>query len=410
MTRIDIISGFLGAGKTSFIKKLLENGVNKDKTVLIENEYGEIGIDGGFLKDSGIEIREMMAGCICCSLQGDFTTSLQEILTTYKPERVIIEPSGVGKLSDIIKAVQDVESDLNVTQNFAITVVDAKKAKIYAKNFGEFFDNQIRYAKTIVLSRTDILDAAKISEAVEIVKAINPNATIITTPVKDLSAEKLVEILESPVDLEEELLDEMRREAEHHHEHHDHGDHAHDETCGCGEAHHHHDHGDHAHGETCGCGEAHHHDHGDHAHDETCGCGEAHHHDHGDHAHGETCGCGEAHHHDHGETCGCGHDHHDHHHHHAEDVFDSFGLEQVPAIDEQRLKEILENLKESTMYGTVLRAKGMLPVADSKEWLYFDLVPGEMEIRKGSPDYTGKVCVIGTGLKKDLLEKEFKQR
>ncbi len=367
MTRVDIISGFLGAGKTSFIKKLLESGVNKEKTVLIENEYGEIGIDGGFLKDSGIQIKEMMAGCICCSLQGDFTESLKEILTTYAPQRVIIEPSGVGKLSDIIKAVQDVQDELNVTQNFAITVVDAKKAKIYAKNFGEFFDNQIRYAKTIVLSRTDILGADKINEAVEIVKKINPDATIITTPISELRAEKLTEILESPIDLEKELLDEWKKEAEHDH------DHVHDENCGCGHEHAHHNHA--------------------HVHDENCGCGHDHaHHDH-DHVHDENCGCG-----------------HDHHHHHAKDVFESLGLEQIPAISESRLTELLDELKDTTKYGVVLRAKGMLPLENSEEWLYFDLVPEEVQIRKGSPDYTGKAAFIGIDLKKDRLEKEFRQR
>ena len=376
-TKVDIVSGFLGAGKTTFIKKLIGEAIQGEQTVLIENEFGEIGIDGGFLKDSGIEIKEMNSGCICCSLAGDFATSLKEILTKFKPDRIIIEPSGVGKLSDVMKAVADVEEELEVEHNCAVTVVDVKKCKMYMKNFGEFFNNQIQFAGTIILSRADIADQKKIDEAVALIRNVNPTATIITTPITELTGEKLLEVLESPVDLKKELLDEMAHDHDHHHHEHDHD---------CDHDHHHHDH-DHDH---------HHHEHdhdGDHDH---------HHHDHdhdGDHDH---------HHHDHDHECYDEHCTHDHHHHHADDVFDSVGFEQVPAITKEKLTKILTKLKEGEEFGTVLRAKGMIADANSKAWFYFDLVPEEIQIRQGEPDVTGKVCVIGTDLKAAALEKEFR--
>ena len=387
-TKVDIVSGFLGAGKTTFIKKLIGEAIQGEQTVLIENEFGEIGIDGGFLKDSGIEIKEMNSGCICCSLAGDFATSLKEILTKFKPDRIIIEPSGVGKLSDVMKAVADVEEELEVEHNCAVTVVDVKKCKMYMKNFGEFFNNQIQFAGTIILSRADIADQKKIDEAVALIRNVNPTATIITTPITELTGEKLLEVLESPVDLKKELLDEVAHEHDHHHHEHDHDcdhDHYHHEhDHDCDHDHHHHD-GDHNH---------HHHDHYcDHDH---------HHHDHDhecDHDH---------HHHDHDHECHDEHCTHDHHHHHADDVFDSVGFEQVPAITKEKLTKILTKLKEGEEFGTVLRAKGMIADANSKAWFYFDLVPEEIQIRQGEPDVTGKVCVIGTDLKAAALEKEFR--
>ena len=390
-TKVDIVSGFLGAGKTTFIKKLIGEAIQGEQTVLIENEFGEIGIDGGFLKDSGIEIKEMNSGCICCSLAGDFATSLKEILTKFKPDRIIIEPSGVGKLSDVMKAVADVEEELEVEHNCAVTVVDVKKCKMYMKNFGEFFNNQIQFAGTIILSRADIADQKKIDEAVALIRNVNPTATIITTPITELTGEKLLEVLESPVDLKKELLDEMAHEHDHHHHEHDHDcdhdHHHHEHDHDCDHDHHHHDHdGDHNH---------HHHDHDcDHDH---------HHHDHDhdcDHDH---------HHHDHDHECHDEHCTHDHHHHHADDVFDSVGFEQVPAITKEKLTKILTKLKEGEEFGTVLRAKGMIADANSKAWFYFDLVPEEIQIRQGEPDVTGKVCVIGTDLKAAALEKEFRE-
>ncbi len=370
-TKVDIVSGFLGAGKTTFIKKLIGEAIQGEQTVLIENEFGEIGIDGGFLKDSGVEIKEMNSGCICCSLAGDFATSLKEILTKFKPDRIIIEPSGVGKLSDVMKAVADVEEELEVEHNCAVTVVDVKKCKMYMKNFGEFFNNQIQFAGTIILSRADIADQKKIDEAVALIRNINPTATIITTPITELTGEKLLEVLESPVDLKKELLDEMAHEHDHHHHDHDcdHDHHEHDHDCD--HDHHHHEH-----------------DHDHHEHDHDC-----------DHDH---------HHHDHDHECHDEHCTHDHHHHHADDVFDSVGFEQVPAITKEKLTEILTKLKEGEEFGTVLRAKGMIADANSKAWFYFDLVPEEIQIRQGEPDVTGKVCVIGTDLKAAALEKEFR--
>ena len=364
-TKIDVISGFLGAGKTTFIKRLVEGNKDKGKTIIIENEFGEIGIDGGFLKNSGIEIKEMNSGCICCSLAGDFEASLRELLEKYSPNRVIIEPSGVGKLSDVLKAVSDVEKDLPVESNSAVTVVDVKKCKMYMKNFGEFFNNQIQFANTIILSRTDLADDKKIEEAVALIKGVNPDATIVTTPLDKLSDEKIEEMLSKPIDLKSELLEELAKEHEHHHHHHDHDEH---------------------------CEHEHHHDHDEH-------CEHEHHHDHDEH-------CEHEHHHDHHDHCGCGHDHHEHHH--ADDVFDSWGMEQVPAISEDKLKSILDGFADEEKYGVILRAKGMIKDANSDDWFYFDLVPGENDIRRGDAEYTGKVCVIGAGLKSEELKKCFR--
>ncbi|MEY8336530.1 CobW family GTP-binding protein [Lachnospiraceae bacterium 62-35] len=401
MTKIDIISGFLGAGKTTFIKKLLEEAIAGEQVVLIENEFGEIGIDGGFLKDAGIEIREMNSGCICCSLVGDFGKSLEEVLTKYQPERVIIEPSGVGKLSDVMKAVRDIAENLDVKLNSAVTIVDAMKCKMYMKNFGEFFNNQIEYAGTVVLSRTDVAPEAKVRAAVELLRSHNEKCSIVTTPVSQLSGSQLLDMIEKPDTMEEELMEEALKAYEEHHHHHAHG-----ETCGCGHEgheHHHHEHGEHCSHE----GHEHHH----HAHGETCGCGhEGHEHHH--HAHGETCGCGheehEHHHHEHGEHCGCGHHAHgEHGSHHADEVFTSWGLEHVGACRKEDLEAILEELAYGASYGDVLRAKGMVPGENEGEWYYFDLVPEEYEIRTGRPEYTGKVCVIGANLKEEELKKAF---
>ena len=384
MTKIDIISGFLGAGKTTFIKKLLKEAIAGEKVVLIENEFGEIGIDGGFLKDSGIEIREMNSGCICCSLVGDFGRSLNEVLTKYTPDRVIIEPSGVGKLSDVMKAVCDVAGEIDVVLNGSVTVVDAQKCKMYMKNFGEFFNNQIESAGTIVLSRTDVADADKVAQCVEMIREKNPKAAIVTTPIDKLTGEQLLAIIEKPTDdMAEKLLEEVK---EGHHHHHDD-----DEECCCGHHHHHHDDDD---------DEDEHEHHHHHDDDEECGCGHHHHHQDDDDDEDEH----EHHHHD-GE-CGCGHHHHHHHDHDADEVFTSWGLETNRTITKEKLESLLQELAHSEKYGQVLRAKGMLPDADGT-WYYFDLVPEETEVRTGAPIYTGKVCVIGSNLKEDELKKAF---
>lgn len=406
MTKIDVISGFLGAGKTTFIKKLLEEAIAGEQVVLIENEFGEIGIDGGFLKDAGIEIREMNSGCICCSLVGDFGKSLQEVITRYQPQRVIIEPSGVGKLSDVMKAVRDVSADLDVTLNSSVTVVDVKKCRMYMKNFGEFFNNQIQYAGNIVLSRTDIADHDKVEAAVAMIRELNDKASIITTPLDQLTGAQLLEIIEKPDTMMEDLMAEVQ---EQYHEHHHHHDHEHGEECGCHDHEHHHH--DHEHGEECGCHDHEYHHHHEHEHDEECGCHDhEHHHDH-DHDHGEECGCHDHEHHnhdhEHGEGCSCGCHDHDHHHHHADEVFTSWGMETAAPIKREDLEAVLEDLAETTHYGEVLRAKGMLPTDKAGEWLYFDLVPEQYEIREGKPDYTGKVCVIGARLKEEELNKAF---
>lgn len=412
MTKIDIISGFLGAGKTSFIRKLLSEALKGEKVVLIENEFGEIGIDGGFLKDSGIEIREMNQGCICCSLVGDFESSLREVAEKFKPDRIIIEPSGVGKLSDIIGAVKSASKNMEVELHAAVTIVDAKKAKLYSKNFGEFFDNQIRYAAAVVLSRTDIAPEDKIQEAVEIVRERNPKAVLVTTPLDKLDGGRLMELISKPDDMEEELLREaMERVREHEERHREEEEHDHRE----GHAHcHHHHHGEdseaceegHSHheGECCG----HHHHHGEDS--EACEEGHSHH-------EGEYC----AHHHHHEEDAENGqgsedglrvHRHHHHHHHgeehDADEIFTSWGLETAKAYDRAWLEALLLDMAESGKFGNVIRAKGMLPAPDGS-WLYFDLVPGQTEIREGAPEYTGKVVVIGEKLKEELLEKSFRE-
>ena len=417
MVKIDIISGFLGAGKTTLIKKLLKEAFEGEQVVLIENEFGEIGIDGGFLKDAGIEIREMNSGCICCSLVGDFGASLKEVVEKYHPDRILIEPSGVGNLSDVIKAVQGVEEDVDIQLNSYTTVVDAKKCKMYMRNFGEFFDNQVQYAGAIIMSRTDIVDEKKAMESMELLRSINEKAAIITTPIEKLDGKKILEVMEHPVSLADELLKE-EHEHHHHHDHddecgcghdhdHEHHHHDHDEECDCGHDHDH-EHHHHDHDEECSCGHDHDHEHHHHDHDDECGCGHDHDHEH-HHDHDEECGCGHdhdhEHHHDHDDECGCGH-HHDHHHHHADEVFTSWGRETIKKFTREGLEKMLESLSASEEYGVILRAKGMLPAEDGT-WIYFDMVPEETEIREGSPEYTGRLCVIGSKLNEEQLAKLF---
>ena len=376
MTKIDIVSGFLGAGKTTLIKKLLNEALKDSKVVLIENEFGEIGIDGGFLKDAGIEIKEMNSGCICCSLVGDFGTSLKEVMKTYQPERILIEPSGVGKLSDVMKAVQDVIDEHEVVLNSAVAVVDASKCKMYIKNFGEFFINQIEHAGTIILSRTGNISEDKLKKAVELIREHNTKATIITTPWDALDGKDILATIEGAADLEAELMAELKEQREHEHHHHDHDG----ECC-------HHDH-DHHHEDE----EEHEHEHHHHDHDGEC-CHHDHDHDH-HHEHGEDC------------TCGC-HDHdHDHHHHHADEIFGSWGMETPDQYSKEDLEKILEALGDDDRYGMVLRAKGMVPCTEGG-FIYFDYVPGESNIRPGKPDVTGKFCVIGSKLKEEALKELF---
>ena len=384
MTKIDIFSGFLGAGKTTLIKKLLKEAYKGEQVVLIENEFGEIGIDGGFLKEAGVEIREMNSGCICCSLVGDFGTALKEVIAKYEPQRIVIEPSGVGKLSDVIKAVQKIENEVEIKLNSFTTVVDATKCKMYMKNFGEFFSNQIEYAGTVILSRTDKASEEKIAAALEIIRGLNQTAAVITTPIEKLSGEKILDTMENNRSLEKELMDEeVCPVCGGHHAHEHHHDHDHEE-CGCGHDHDHEHHHDHDH-EECGCG----HDH-DHEH----------HHDH------EECGCGHDHDHDH-EECGCGHDHDHHHHHHADEVFTSWGKETTKKYTKEGIHEILEALSNhNDEYGMVLRAKGMVEGEDG-QWIYFDMVPGEADVREGAPEYTGRICVIGSKMNEANLARLF---
>ncbi|MCI8846700.1 MAG: GTP-binding protein [Lachnospiraceae bacterium] len=373
MAKIDIVSGFLGAGKTTLIKKLLKEAFADTKVVLIENEFGEIGIDGGFLKEAGIEIKEMNSGCICCSLVGDFGASLKEVLDTYEPERILIEPSGVGKLSDVMKAVQDVVSETEVRLNSAVAVVDAAKCKMYMKNFGEFFINQIEHAGTVILSRTGKISPEKLAVCVEMIREHNPRATIVTTPWEELDGKDILETIEGAKDLEAELMEEVRRKHE-------------QEDC------HHHDHGPDC---TCGCHE--HHDHENHGHHEG-ECCHGHVHDHGDH------------HHNHHEECCHDHDHHQdghhHHGHHADEVFMSWGMETPAAYTAEEIGRLLAELEHEDEYGLVLRAKGMVS-AGNGTWVYFDYVPGECDIREGRPDVTGRICVIGSKLAEDNLKKLF---
>ena len=432
MTKIDIISGFLGAGKTTLIKKLLSDAYKGEQVVLIENEFGEIGIDGGFLKEAGIEIREMNSGCICCSLVGDFGKSLHEVVDTYHPDRILIEPSGVGKLSDVIKAVQDVQGEIDAELNSFTTVVDVTKCKIYRKNFGEFFSNQIEYAGAVILSRTDKAKPEKIQESVALLRELNEKAPIITTPIEQLPGEKILETMESSKSLEDELLAEVAKEV-HDHEHHHHHDHEecdhehhhHHDHEECDHEHHHHDH------EECDHEHHHHHDHEEcdhehHHHDhEECDHEHHHHHDHEEcdherhHHDHEECDHEHHHHHDHEEhehhhhdgecSCGCGHHHHHDHegHHHADEVFTSWGKETIHTYTKDEVSAILKTLEEDGSYGNVLRAKGMVAGADG-EWIYFDMVPEEHEVRTGAPEYTGRICVIGAELNEDKLAELFK--
>ena len=385
MAKIDIISGFLGAGKTTLIKKLLGEALKGQQVVLIENEFGEIGIDGGFLKDAGVNITEMNSGCICCSLVGDFGTALKDVITKFNPDRIIIEPSGVGKLSDVIKAVQGVAEDAPIELNSLVTVADANKCKMYMKNFGEFYNNQVESAHTIVLSRTQNMKQDKLEACVAMIREHNKEAAVITTPWDELTGEQLLAAMEKPVSLadmvmaEEEICPVCGG-------HHDHDDHEH-------EHHHDHDHDDH-----CGCDHDHDHEHEhhhDHDHDDHCGCDHDHNHEHEHH-----------HDHDHDDHCGCGHDH-DHHHHHADEVFTSWGKETPRKYTKEEVETILKALAaENNEYGIILRANGMLPSPDGT-WIYFDMVPEEYEIREGQPEYTGRLCVIGSKIDEAKLEKLF---
>ena len=378
MTKIDIFSGFLGAGKTTLIKKLIAEAYTGEQLVLIENEFGEIGIDGGFLQEAGINITEMNSGCICCSLVGDFGKALRQVMDTYHPDRILIEPSGVGKLSDVIRAVQDLQMP-DVVLNGFTTVVDAAKAKMYMKNFGEFFNNQVEHASAIILSRTGGMKQDKLDACVALLREKNPTATIVTTPWDELDGKQLLAAMERR-DTLSAALEELAEEQEHHHHHHEHG-----EDCGCGC--HDHEHHHHEHGEECGCGC---HDHENHHHE-----------------HGEECGCGchdhEHHHHEHGEECGCGC--HDHEHHHADEVFTSWGRETAHPYEQQELAAALQAL-DTGDYGQVLRAKGIVAGTDGK-WLHFDYVPGEVEVRTGAAGVTGRLCVIGAELKENALASLF---
>ena len=386
MTKVDIISGFLGAGKTTLIKKLISEVFAGQKIVLIENEFGEIGIDGGFLKDAGINITEMNSGCICCSLVGDFGKALKEVTEQFTPDRIIIEPSGVGKLSDVRKAVEDAAEEAGLELNSLTTVADAAKIKMYMKNFGEFYNNQIESASTIILSRTQKLSEEKQMKAVEMIREKNPDAVIITTPWDEITGAQILTAMEGS-----NSLAKMMEESEfhgHHHHHHDH-----DEECCCGHDHEHHHEHHHEHDEECCCGHdhEHHHEH-HHDHDEECCCSHNHEHHHD-------------HHHDHGETCSCGH-HHEHGHHHADEVFTSWGKETPRKYTKEEVEHILHELCHEEEYGMVLRAKGMLPCVDGT-WIHFDFVPEEYEIRTGSADYTGRLCVIGSKMKEEKLAELF---
>ena len=395
MTKIDIFSGFLGAGKTTLIKKLLKEALSDSKVVLIENEFGEIGIDGGFLKESGIEIKEMNSGCICCSLVGDFGTSLKEVLSTYAPERILIEPSGVGKLSDVVKAVDDVAKDMDVEVNSAVAVVDATKCKMYIKNFGEFFCNQIACAGTIILSRTQNMSEDKLKICMDMIREYNKEATIITTPWEELKGEDILKTIEG-ADKLEDMIQALLAE-EHHHEHHHHDD---DEDECCHDHHHDHDDEGHDHDEE---EHDHHHDHDEEEHDHHHDHDEEEHHDH-HHDHDEE---EHDHHHDHGPDCTCGcheHDHH-HHHHHADEVFTSWGQETAKKFTREEIEEKLQALEDGS-YGMILRAKGMVP-AENGTWIYFDYVPGESDIRDGAAQVTGKLCVIGSKIDEDKLAALF---
>ena len=404
MTKIDIISGFLGAGKTTLIRKLLDEALKGQKIVLIENEFGEIGIDGGFLKDAGVQITEMNSGCICCSLVGDFGTALQDVLKQFAPDRIIIEPSGVGKLSDVMKAVLKVADEADIELSTYTAVADAMKCKMFMKNFGEFYNNQIESAKCIVLSRTQKLSEKKLDEVVAMIREKNPEATIVTTPWDDISGAQIMDAMEKKNDFVMQLMEEEEHDHcgcghDHDHEHEHHHDHDHEE-------HDHHDHEGHNH---------HDHDHEDHDHDHDHDHEDHDHHDHHDHNH-DHCGCDHdheheehhEHHYDEHGNCSCGHHHHDHEgHHHADDVFTSWGTETHHKYTDDEVQEVLERMANSQAFGMVLRAQGMIQATDGA-WIYFDLVPGEYEIRKGEPEVTGRLCVIGTELKTEEIERAFR--
>ena len=404
MTKIDIISGFLGAGKTTLIKKLIKEALGGEKVVLIENEFGEIGIDGGFLKEAGIEITEMNSGCICCTLVGDFGAALRDVITKYSPDRIIIEPSGVGKLSDVIKAVADVKKDFDdVELNSFITVADAGKTTMYMKNFGEFFNDQIENANTIVLSRTAKTPENKLDKAVAAIKEHNDKAVIITTDWDSLTGKQILDTMEKAAGEIKDLLftKEELESCEHHHHDHEHEDdhecchghhHEHEDDHECCHGHHH----EHEHEDGHECCHGHHHEH-DHEDDHECCHG--HHHDHED---GHECGCGHHHEHEEGHECGCGH----HHHHHADEVFDSWGITTPKRFSKEALEKILDKLAWGNGLGIILRAKGIVQ-SEGEGWLEFDLTPGEFEVRNGAPDVTGKLCVIGSRLKKDDIKALF---
>ena len=387
MTKIDIISGFLGAGKTTLIKKLVAEAFSGEKLVLIENEFGEIGIDGGFLKEAGIQVTEMNSGCICCSLVGDFGTALKEVVEKYTPDRIIIEPSGVGKLSDVIKAVLDVKDKVDIELNSTTAVVDGMKTKMYMKNFGEFFNNQVESAGTIIISRSQKMPEALLEETTNLLREKNDKASIITTPWDDITGETILSAIEKKGSIIDELFTEEELAHDHgpHHHHHEDG-----EECCCGHEHHHDEHEDH-----------HHEHHHDHEHD--------HHHDH-HHEDGEECCCGHDHEHEHhhedGEECCCGHDHHHDHHHHADDVFTSWGVETPHKYTEDDINNALKTLSETEECGVILRAKGIVPAVEG-QWIHFDMTPGEYEVRRGDSDYTGKLCVIGTNLDEDKIKSLF---
>ena len=421
MTKIDIFSGFLGAGKTTLIKKLIQEAYQGEKLVLIENEFGEIGIDGGFLQDAGIEITEMNSGCICCSLVGDFGKALRQVLEQYHPDRILIEPSGVGKLSDVIRAVQGLEMEEAVLNVFT-TVADANKCKMYMKNFGEFFNDQIEHASCIVLSRTTGMSDKKLQDAVALLRQHNETAEIITTPWEDLTGAQMLETMEKKNTLEAELalLEKEAHEHHHHHEHdeecccghdHEHHHHEHDEECSCGHDHDHEHHHHHDHDEECSCGHDHDHEHHHHhEHDEECSCGHHHDHDHHHHhEHDEECSCGHhhdhEHHHDHDGQCSCGHDHHDHHHHHADEVFTSWGVETTRKFTVEEIEDILSQFT-SGIYGAVLRAKGIVAGADG-QWIHFDYVPGEENVRHGAASTMGRLCVIGAKIDTSAMKALF---
>ena len=421
MTKVDVFSGFLGAGKTTLIKKLIAEAYAGEKLVLIENEFGEIGVDGGFMKDAGIEVTEMNSGCICCSLTGDFRAALHEVCERYAPDRILIEPSGVGKLSDIVTAVEQA-SDGELAINALCTVVDAGKCKMYMRNFGEFFNNQVESAGCIILSRTAGIKEEKLAECVALLREKNPGAVVITTPWNELSGAQILDAMEKRDTLtaalesiEREHEEEEDEHGHHHHHDYDRGEHGHhhhfDEngncSCGC-----HHDHDD---DEEDGHGH-HHHDHGEDEHDHECGCGhdhEHHHHDHDEHDHGHECGCGhehdhEHHHeHDHGHECGCGDHHHHHHGHDADEVFTSWGMETAKKFTEDGLRDALTALGDEGKYGAVLRAKGIVAASEG-EWIHFDYTPGEINIRRGSAGVTGRLCVIGHGLHEDAVAALFR--